>query len=723
MKSDLFESQVDKRRRIDDEMYQNAFSDLISVLGIKAKKSVKEVTGAISEILNYLGYESPNVPDSIEDMNARLEYMIRPSGIMKRRVELNGRWWKDASGCFLGSTKDGDIVAIVPGKWYGYEYKDKNGKTVKINKHTAKNINVDAFCFYKPFPLKKLKVKDLIIFMIKGIPKSDIVYFTLGILIVQLLAMLTTPYVTNMIYTILIPSNLTGLIFPVAMFLIGMGLSRILINITQRIINIRFMRKLNILVNSAVMMRMFSLPTKFFKNYSSGELASRMSYISSLCQMIGGDIFPTLVTAVISFASVFQMYQFAPSLVLPGILAIFSSIFISIVFTFMNQKILKKSMELSPKLQSFVYSMYGGMQKIKITGAEKRVFAKWAEKYSDVAKLSYSPPLMLKLQSVINLIVSTLGTMAIYYFAASSDISTGDYYSFNIAYGMVTGAITSLSGIVIQMAKLKPIISDMVKPVIEEEPENSNGKEIVTGLSGNIEINNVKFKYNKDGPLILDNITLKINKGEYLAIVGKTGCGKSTLLRLLLGFETPHGGGIYYDGKDLNSLDVKSVRQKIGVVMQNGNLFPGDIFSNIIVTSPWKNLNDAWEAAKLAGIEADIKDMPMGMSTMISEGTGGISGGQKQRIMIARALISRPSILYFDEATSALDNVTQKYVSDSISKLNCTRVVIAHRLSTIKHCDRIVVLDKGKITEEGGYHDLMQKKGSFYELAKRQIAE
>lgn len=220
--------------------------------------------------------------------------------------------------------------------------------------------------------------------------------------------------------------------------------------------------------------------------------------------------------------------------------------------------------------------------------------------------------------------------------------------------------------------------------------------------------------------MILDDLSLKIKPGEYIAIVGKTGCGKSTLMRILLGFETPNSGAVYYDGKDIKSLDLRSLRQKIGTVMQDGKLFSGDIFANIVICAPWLTLNDAWEAARMAGFDDDIRNMPMGMHTVISEGGGGISGGQKQRMMIARAIAPKPRVIMFDEATSALDNITQKQVSDSLDSLKSTRIVIAHRLSTIKHCDRIVVLDKGKIIEDGTYQELIDKKGYFAELVERQ---
>ena len=260
----------------------------------------------------------------------------------------------------------------------------------------------------------------------------------------------------------------------------------------------------------------------------------------------------------------------------------------------------------------------------------------------------------------------------------------------------------------------------MAKPFLEAEPETSDNREIVTRLSGGIELNNVYFRYTERSPYIVNNMTLKIRPGEYVAIVGRTGCGKSTLMRLLLGFEKPEKGAIYYDGRDINSLDLGSLRRKIGTVMQSGGLFQGDIYSNIVITAPELTLDDAWAAAETAGIAEDIRNMPMGMQTMISEGQGGISGGQKQRIMIARAIAPKPKILMFDEATSALDNKTQKQVSEALDAMGCTRIVIAHRLSTIRHCDRILVLDKGNVIEDGTYDELIAKNGYFAELVARQ---
>ena len=272
------------------------------------------------------------------------------------------------------------------------------------------------------------------------------------------------------------------------------------------------------------------------------------------------------------------------------------------------------------------------------------------------------------------------------------------------------------------IASIKPILNE-AKPLLETVPEVTAGKKMVTRLGGSIELNNISFRYTDSMPPVIDNVSVKIKTGQYIAIVGRTGCGKSTLMRLLLGFEKPQRGAIYYDGKDINSLDLKSLRRSIGTVMQNGKLFSGSIFDNITVTAPSATMDDAWAAAEIVGMAEDIHAMPMGMQTLISEGSGGVSGGQRQRLLIARAIVSKPKILMFDEATSALDNITQKRVAKALDGFKCTRIVIAHRLSTIRECDRIIVLEAGKIAEDGSYKELMEKNGLFAELVKRQLVD
>jgi ABC-type bacteriocin/lantibiotic exporter with double-glycine peptidase domain len=319
----------------------------------------------------------------------------------------------------------------------------------------------------------------------------------------------------------------------------------------------------------------------------------------------------------------------------------------------------------------------------------------------------------------VTVLITLLGTALIYWRAGAAGVGTANFMAFNMAFGMISGAALAFSSQASSLAMIRPILN-LIAPIMEAAPEVSADKQILSQLSGNIELNNVSFRYGEKTPMIIDNLSLKIRRGQYVAVVGKTGCGKSTLIRLLLGFEKPLLGSVYYDAKDLEKLDVKSVRRKIGVVMQNGKLLQGSIFENITISAPQLGLEEAWAAAELAGLAEDIRAMPMGMFTMVAEGGGGFSGGQKQRLMIARAVAAKPKVLFLDEATSALDNITQKNVAEALGKIKCTRLVIAHRLSTIRQCDRIIVLDKGRIVEDGTYQELLEKAGVFADLVARQ---
>jgi ABC-type bacteriocin/lantibiotic exporter with double-glycine peptidase domain len=414
-----------------------------------------------------------------------------------------------------------------------------------------------------------------------------------------------------------------------------------------------------------------------------------------------------------------QIFAYTPALAVPALIIMVLTVAFSLVTALVQMHITEKQMTEAGKENGMVYSLINGVTKIKNAGAEKRAFAKWSGQYIKMAKYLYKPPVYLRLNTTITTAISLIGTVVLYYAAIRSGVTVADYMAFNSAYGMVNGAFASLAGIAVVVSNIKPILK-MVQPIFETEPEVDTSRHVVTNIRGTIELNNVSFRYNDSMPNVLENLSLKIQAGQYVAIVGKTGCGKSTLMRILLGFEKPKKGAVYYDGKDIFSMDLKSLRQKIGVVMQNGKLFQGDIYSNITISAPWLTLAQAWEAAEMAGMAEDIRQMPMGMNTLISEGQGGISGGQRQRLMIARAIAPKPKLLMFDEATSALDNITQKTVSESLDKLKCTRIVIAHRLSTIRHCDRIIVLDKGKIVEDGTYEELIAMGGCFSELVERQ---
>ncbi|MBR5091296.1 MAG: NHLP bacteriocin export ABC transporter permease/ATPase subunit [Ruminiclostridium sp.] len=719
-----FDEQIKQRKRSDDELFSDSFIEIAgSVLGKKLSAALNDkrmvAKNAIDCILRFYHAKTRDLPDNMTDVNDQLEYLLRPHGIMHRTVKLKKGWYKDAVGAMLGVRKsDQSAVAFIPSGLSGYAFIDDDGKKVKINRNNVGLFEDEALAFYKPFPLRKIGVRDLVRYMLGTISRADVILILGSMLAVTLIGMLL-PKINSIIFSEVIGSESLRLLISVAVFLGCVTISSAMVETVKNILISRLNTKMSMSVESASMMRVISLPATFFKDYSSGELTQRMQYINTLCSMIVSTTMSTGLTSVFSLMYIMQIFVYAPALVIPSISITLVTLIVSIVTALVQMRISKQYMELSSKESGMTYALLTGVQKIRLSGSEKRAFARWGRLFAKVTELEYNPPVFISANSVINTAISLVGTFALYAAAVKSGVSVSDYYAFNSAYGMVSGAFMSLADITLIVAQIKPVI-EMTKPILEAEPEVSEGKEIVTRVSGGIELNNVSFRYNDNMPPVVDDMSLKIRPGQYVAIVGKTGCGKSTLVRLLLGFEKPQKGAIYYDGKDINKLDLKSLRRKIGIVTQNGKLFQGDIYSNIVISAPQLSVDDAWEAADLAGMADDIRAMPMGMYTMISEGQGGISGGQKQRLMIARAVAPKPKLLIFDEATSALDNITQKKVSESLDKLKCTRIVIAHRLSTIKQCDRIIVIDKGRIIEDGKYDELIAKKGFFAELVERQ---
>ena len=720
-----FNEQIKERKISDNNAFEASFDNITaSVLGKKMSSALNDsriiTKNAIDAILKFYHVPSREVPEELEDMNEQLEYLMRPYGIMRRSVILESGWYKDAIGAMLGIRKDnGTVVALIPSGFSGYEYFDlESGKYIKVKKSNEDSFEDEAIAFYKPFPLKSITIKDLIVYIAQVLSVSDYVAIALATLAVSLLGMLT-PKINNILFSVVVTSGSVRLLIGIAIFAICLSLTSLIISSVKSLISARINTKLSISIEAATMMRLMSLPADFFKNYSSGELQERAGNISSLCDMLVSTILNTGLTSAFSLIYIYQIFVYAPGLVIPSLIITFITIIFFVVSALMQMKISVKQMELGGKESGMTYALISGVQKIKLAGAEKRAFARWANLYAERISYSYNPPAFLKLNPVISSAISLTGTLVMYYMAVKTGVSVAEYYAFNTAYGMVSGAFMSLSSIALTFAQIKPIL-ERVKPLLDAKPEISEGKQVITRLSGAIEMNNVSFRYNESMPNVIDNLSLKIRPGQYVAIVGKTGCGKSTLMRLLLGFEKADRGAIYYDGKDINSLDLKSLRRKIGSVMQNGKLLQGDIYSNITISAPWLTMDEAFEAAEKAGIAEDIRRMPMGMHTMISEGSGGISGGQRQRLMIARAIAPKPKILMFDEATSALDNITQRQVCEALDAMKCTRIVIAHRLSTIKQCDRIIVLDGGHIVEDGTYRELIDNKGYFYELVERQ---
>ena len=719
-----FDEQIEYRKKQERRMLSDSFEKLeVSVTGRRSSGTFAEgadVDDALAVLLKYFGIKDREMPGRLKTLEQKLDYQLTASDIMYRKVILEEGWHRDAMGPMITTLKEnGAVVAVLRNAAGFYVYKDPvSGRTVKVSAAEEKKINSEAYCFYRPLPLRKITLKNLFRYMMESLSMWDIVSFAVASLAITLVGMIM-PKLNHILMGQVISYGSYQLLGAVMSFMMFATVGNFLLGMIRTLVLSRLKVKLNVNVQAASMMRVLSLPADFFKEYSSGELSQYLSYMNSLCDTMVDAVLSTVVTGVFSLVYLTQIFSYARSLVIPSLVVTVLTLAISLAANFMQVSRNKEMMGLAAMEKGLTYAFINGIEKIRLSGSENRVFAKWTELYSEEADLKFNPPALIKLNNVFTTAVTLIGTIIMYYIAVKSRVSVADYYAFNAAYGYISGAIGAISSMALTAATIKPVL-EIIRPLMDAEPEKHSGREAVDRITGGLELSHVTFRYEENGRKILDDLSLSIAARSYVAIVGRTGCGKSTLLRLLLGFEQPESGAIFYDRKDIQTLDLGSLRKCIGTVLQEGDLFSGSIFENITISDPNLTLKDAWEAAEIAGLADDIRAMPMGMSTVLSEGAGGISGGQRQRIMIARAVAPKPKLLLLDEATSALDNITQKQVSEALDRMKCTRIVIAHRLSTIRHCDRILVMDGGKIVEDGTYEELIAKNGMFADLVERQ---
>ena len=693
-----FENQIQDRRDADQQLLEDSFIRIAGVvMGEKSAERIGDARiitkNAIDEILKYYHYKPSELPESITDADEQLDYCLRPHGMMRRSVELKKGWYKDAYGPILAFRKtDGSPVALLPGTISGYYFKDAaTGKTVRLNAETEQLFDTDAICFYRPLPLKKLGIPDLLLYMKRCVSTSDILMIVFAAISVSGVGLLI-PRLTRALTGPVLLSGSGSALIGLAICLVCVSLSMQLFSSVNAMVSSRLEAKTSLGVQASMMMRLMSLPASFFRQYSPGELKSRSMSVNQLCSLLMGIIMTTGLTSLTSLLYVTQIFRFAPALVVPSLLIVLVTVGFSVVTTFVQIGINRKRIEHAAKESGMSYSMISGIQKVKLSGAEKRSFAKWLNLYAEGAELTYNAPMFIRVNTAISTGISLISTVILYYLAVKSGLTPSSYFAFTAAYGSLMGAFSMLAGTAMSAAQIQPIL-EMAEPFLKTVPETQEKKEIVTSINGGVELSHVSFRYDADSPYILSDLSLKIRPGEYVAIVGRTGCGKSTLAKLISGLYHPWSGEITFDGVPLTDIDRSVFTGSVSVIDQDITLFEDTISENIKM---WDGSIEDFEvtlAARDAGIYDDIVTRSGGFGHQLLEGGRDLSGGQRQRIEIAHALAQDPTICIMDEATSALDATTEHEVIRSINNRGITCIIIAHRLSTIRDCDEIIVLD------------------------------
>ena len=723
-----------------EDMADNNVKDAVFV--------VRRVAKALSMPVESIGITEETT--KILDAVAILRRLVQKGNMQMRLVTFAEDWYKKDSGVMIGfytppGERERKLAALIPETPENYRIVFRqNPEGIPLTDEEAAHLSKDAFQCYGGFPARELKLLDLIKFMFHQCWKADYRTIIICSLFAGLIP-LATPIITETIFQDIIPIFDRQGLATVTQALMVTSFTTAALSIVRSVAVLRISTRVEIAAEAALWGRIMQLPTKFFRQFAVGDLASRMGGLGVAKSLVSGEFIGSILGFFCSFWSIFLMCYYSLKLTAAAIAVWLAyGAFVALVLRrvlFFQRKIIKAG----NKTAGTVQQIFAGLPKFRVQGAEEQAYHLWTKTFGEHWNWSLKLRWQNNYTSIISSIQPFILTMILYWIAVygmnevgpdgktvQQGIGYAQFIAFNAAYASFNGVMGGALGLISQYFAIQPQIENL-RPILKAVPESTEEKQEAGKLSGAFEVSHLSFAYprivaNEDGGTteveggeVLSDVSFSVSAGENVAIVGRSGSGKSTLVRLLLGFEKPKKGSVFYDGQDLADLALPSVRSQMGVVLQNGQLMTGDIFTNIVGTRMLTQ-NDAWQAAEAAGIAQDIADMPMGMQTIISEGSSNISGGQRQRILIARALVGKPALLIFDEATSALDNRSQAIVTKSLERLKATRVIVAHRLSTIRNCDRIIVMDEGRVAETGSFSELMEKGGLFADLVKRQVA-
>ena len=730
-----------RRRGVErDALMRDAFTELVaahdaasgarSPHGRTAVTSVMAEQDTLAAACRHVGAalglslapESTRVVDASSDPVAGI---AKASAVRVRRVLLEHGWWQRDNGPLLGrkAGDDGHWVALLPASPGSYAVCDPaDGTRGRVTAAVASALAPRAYTFYRSFPSGRLSLKHVLRFGVHGCSRD--LCLTVGLGLGGGLLALVAPVVTGALFNSIIPGAERDQLLQATLILLACACATGMFELVRRLALARVDGRMGAAVQAAVWDRLLDLPPRFFRPYSAGDLAVRAMGIDAMRKTLAGATVTAALGGLFSLSNLVLLFHYGGALAWWAALLLFAAAGASLLAGYGHLRLQRQIVPLRARTSGLVLQLLTGISKLRVAAAEGHAFAQWARLFSRQRRLQFRSRMAGNRLRVFNAVFPTLSLLVIVAAATEGgrvipEIRTGDYLAFSAAFGACLAAVVSMSTAAMDALGVVPVY-ESARPILDAAPEAHGARGDPGALTGDIEARHLTFRYLPDLPPALQDVSFTARPGEFIAFVGPSGSGKSTLLRVLLGFEQPDSGSVYFDGQDFGRLDVQAVRSQIGVVLQSGRVMAGDFFTNIVGASA-HTIEDAWDAARMAGLAEDIEAMPMGMHTVVSEGANTLSGGQRQRLLIARAIVSKPRVVFFDEATSALDNRTQAIVSRSLERLNATRVVIAHRLSTIVNATRIYVMERGRVVQSGRYQDLVAREGPFAELAKRQM--
>jgi NHLM bacteriocin system ABC transporter ATP-binding protein len=722
-----------ERERLNQQVTTRAIQELVAPLERSQSVPFQEgspllvAVGAIAHALG-ITIRPPAASEDPRRLTDPLEAIARASRFRVRQVQLVGRWWNKAYGPLLAYRKDGQPIALLqePNDRYLLFDPVRLDRTL-VDRTLAEEIGNEAYMFYRPLPESVSHTLDILRFALRGQQKYAALVVLIGA-VVSLIGMFV-PQAMAILINDAIPSGNYTLVWQLGLALFAVACSRTVLGVTQGILSLRVEMAADSVLQLGAWDRLLQLPPRFFRQYVSGDLLVRAMAVRQIRSTLSYATQQTLLNAVFALLNLGLMLFYSVKLTLVGISTTLVTVGLSSIASLVILRQMRQQENLQGQLSGLSVQLISNVAKLRVAVAEERAFAAWSKLFSQQTRLQVNTQRLGDELNVILEALPTLSSVLIFWVAVASlqttrpaeqsQLSLGTFLAFSAAYGTFLGGVTSLGSTLTNFLQIVPLW-ERAQPILLEKPESDLSQADPGRLTGQVQLDRVAFRYREEGPLILDDVCLSAEPGEFIAIVGPSGSGKSTLFRILLKFEQPLSGTVYYDGQDLAGLDIGAVRRQLGVVLQNGRIGAGSIFDNI-TGGALVSLDEVWEAAEMVGFAEDVRQMPMEMHTFVSEGGMNLSGGQRQRLLLARAIVLKPKIILLDEATSALDNRTQAIVANSLDRLNVTRIAIAHRLSTIRNADRIYVMEAGRVVQVGKFDDLLSQEGLFARLVARQL--
>ncbi|MEY2632435.1 MAG: hypothetical protein RIR00_1089 [Pseudomonadota bacterium] len=716
----------------DDSPFSAALARLASVAGDGGQPGWDGGGSPLRRCLGRIavGFGLPAVQGEMqpgETLFAAVERLAGEAGLAVRQVSLRRGWEQGAAGPLLAFSGDVPRALLPDGEGYQV-WLPESGATLPLPGRgsearrdaalEAAALEPVAFAFYRRLPAEVQSLAGLVGFGLRGMGRD---FLTLiGTAAAGALIGLVLPLATAVVFDDIVPGHLRGLIGQVAAAIALLALLQWLLGLANGVALLRLESRLKLKLQAALVDRLLHLPAGFFRDYSAGDLAQRTLGVEHIGAMITGSVATSLFAGLFSLFGLALLFHYHPG---AALLAAGLSLLLALLAalaSWASLRALRDKERLSGQLSGWVLELLNGMERLRLAGAERRVFARWAHRFADMRE----PALRAQRISAgftaftacyrLLALAAILGALA---WLGEKPPTPGVFLAFLATFNAAFSALTQMATTVVDLLAIRPLWERM-QPIVATAVEPQRSGVDCGRLQGGVEVSELHFRYGEGQPPVLRGLAFQAAPGEFVALVGRSGCGKSTLFRLLLGFEQPESGGVYFDGHDLAGLDLRAVRRQIGTVLQHDTLLAGSLFDNIRGSRDI-SLDAAWQAARLAGIEARIKALPMGMHTQMGD-IPSFSGGEMQRLLLARALALQPTLLLLDEATSALDNEVQAEVAANLAGLAVTRIVIAHRLSTIVAADRIYVIDGGRIVQQGRFAELRDQPGLFAELVRQQ---